>query len=100
MKYEYFFILFLLLLIAYALKWKYKIIVFKSIKQAIAFYVMIFLIGTIWDNFSVWRGYWYYPGKGIVGLFIGLIPIEDYFFAVATSYTVLVLYKTIQKTFK
>jgi lycopene cyclase domain-containing protein len=100
MRYEYFLCLLLLLLIALFLKFKFKITVFTSAKQTLVFYTVVFVIGTIWDNFSVWRGHWYYPGKGIVGLFIGLIPIEDYFFAIVTTFTVLVLYRVVQKTLK
>lgn len=97
MPFEYLLSLTVLLFIALILKTKYKIKVFKSPKEALFFYLIIFLVGTIWDNFAVWRGHWYYPGKGILGIFIGLIPLEDYIFAIVTSYTVLVLYKVIQK---
>ena len=100
MKYEYLLSLTFLLLIAIGLKFKYKISIFKSAKEISIFYAVIFVMGTIWDNFAVWRGHWFYPGKGILGIFIGLIPIEDYFFAIITSYTVLILYKTIQKVYK
>jgi len=100
MKYEYLISLVLLLLIAVCLKFKYKISIFKSTKEIITFYSVIFVIGTIWDNFAVWRGHWFYPGKGIMGIFVGLIPIEDYVFAIVTSYIVLVLYKTIQKVYQ
>jgi len=93
MRYEYLISLVLLLLIAVCLKFKYKISVFNSTKEIVTFYSVIFVIGTIWDNFAVWRGHWFYPGKGI-------IPIEDYIFAIVTSYTVLVLYKTIQKVYQ
>ena len=100
MRYEYLISLVLLLLIAVCLKFKYKISVFNSTKEIVTFYSVIFVIGTIWDNFAVWRGHWFYPGKGIMGIFVGLIPIEDYIFAIVTSYTVLVLYKTIQKVYQ
>lgn len=100
MEFEYLFTLLLLLLIAFIIKWKLKITVFRSLKEVLVFYFIVFIIGTIWDNFAVWKGIWNYPGKGIVGLFIGLIPIEDYVFAIITSFTVLVFYKAIQKHIK
>ncbi len=97
MPYEYLLSLTILLFIALILKVKYKIKIFKSLKETVFFYLIIFFVGTIWDNFAVWRGHWFYPGKGILGIFIGLIPLEDYVFAIITSYTVLVLHKVIQK---
>lgn len=97
MPYEYLLSLTVLLIISLILKIKFKIKVFRSTKEAVIFYVVIFLVGTIWDNFAVWRGHWFYPGKGILGIFVGLIPLEDYVFAIVTSYTVLVLYKVVQK---
>jgi len=100
MKFEYFLCLLALLLIGLFLKFKYRITIFSSLKQTLVFYFVVFVIGTIWDNFAVWRGHWYYPGKGIVGIFIGFIPIEDYFFAIVTTFTVLVLYKVVQKVIK
>ena len=100
MRFEYLLTLLALYLITLLIKVRYKIRVFNNIKELLVFYLIIFLIGTIWDNFAVWRGHWYYPGKGILGIFIGLIPIEDYVFALVTSYTILVLYKALPKIFK
>ena len=98
MSFEYLLCLGLLLLMSLVLKAKYKVKVFNSFKEACNFYLIVFLIGTIWDNFAVWRGHWLYPGKGILGIFVGLIPLEDYAFAIVTSYSVIVVYKVVQKT--
>src|SRR5258708_7947532 len=89
MRYEYFLCLGTLLIITLVIRRKYNITVFRSPKEALLLYFMLFVLGTVWDNFAVWRGHWLYPGKGIVGIFVGLIPIEDYFFAMITSYTII-----------
>ncbi len=93
MSFEYSLILLILFIVALVLKLKFKIKVFKSPKEAIVFYLPIMFFGTIWDNFAVFRGHWFYPGTGTVGIFIGLIPIEDYLFAMICSYLVIILYK-------
>lgn len=79
---EYLLILLLLLIVTYAIHKSYKIKVFDSKKEMLIFYTVIMIIGVVWDNFAVYRGHWYYPGKGILGIFIGLIPLEDYLFVI------------------
>jgi lycopene cyclase domain-containing protein len=63
MPFEYLLSLFLLLIFALVLRAKYKISVFRNIREVGLFYLIIFAIGTIQDNFAVWRGHWYYPGR-------------------------------------
>lgn len=93
MSFEYLLILAVFYLVALFLKFKFKVKVFSNIKEAVAFYSIVLVIGTIWDNIAVMRGHWSYPGKGIFGIFIGLVPIEDYIFAFVTAYFLLVLYR-------
>jgi lycopene cyclase domain-containing protein len=100
MRFEYLLTLLILFIIALFIKNKYQIKLFNNTEELLVFYSVIFVIGTIWDNFSVWRGHWFYPGKGIVGIFVGLIPLEDYVFAIVTSFTVLVLYRSLPKILK
>ena len=97
MWFEYPLILLGFLVVSIFLHKHFKLKVFDSKKQLIYFYTLFLIIGTIWDNFAIYRGHWFYPGKGITGIFIGLMPIEDYFFLVITSYFGLVLYQTIRK---
>lgn len=97
MSFEYLLILGIVYLAALLLKFKFRVKVFSNLKEAIVYYLIILIIGTIWDNLAVLRGHWFYPGKGILGIFIGLVPIEDYFFAFVCAYFALVLYKVLQK---
>lgn len=97
MWYEYSLILLGLLFISIFLHKYFKIKIFDNKKQTICFCVLFLIIGTIWDNFAIYRGHWFYPGNGIIGVFIGLMPLEDYFFLLITSYFGLVLYQMIRK---
>lgn len=100
MSFEYLGILGLLLVVALTLKFKFKIKVFNSPKEAVILYRILIILGTIWDYIAITRGHWFYPGKGTMGIFIGVIPIEDYLFAFVCPYFLLILYKVISKQVK
>jgi len=93
MSYEYLIILSILTLIASLLQKIFKIKLFNSLKQSLTFYTTIFTIGIIWDSFAIYRGHWIYPGQGTMGIFIGLMPLEDYLFIAVVSYFSLVVYR-------
>ena len=76
-----------------------KIKLFKNKTQLIAIFASTLIIGGIWDNYAVWRGHWFYPGKGILGIFLGYIPLEDYIFIIVVTYAILVGYKFYEKRF-
>ena len=97
MSFEYLFILLFLFLIAFCFQKYHKIKLFNNRKHILTFSFIVVLIGIIWDNFAVYRGHWFYPGKGILGIFLGLIPLEDYFFILVCAYFVLVVYKVTEK---
>lgn len=97
MRFEYFLILGILAIVATFLKKYFKIKLFNNVKELIVYYVIVLVIGTIWDNYAIFRGHWNYPGNGTTNIFIGFAPIEDYFFGIICTYFVLVLYKVIHK---
>lgn len=97
---EYLLILFLLILGGLLLKYKFRIQIFKNIKQAIVFWLILFTLGIAWDQFSIFRGHWTYPEGGTLGIRIGLIPLEDYIFIAATGFFALVLYRLISEKVK
>ncbi len=95
--YEYLAILIGILLFTIFLRSRYKVKVFSNFKEASIFYATILIIGTIWDNFAIYRRHWIFPGDGTVGINIGLVPVEDYIFSLILPFTVLVLYKVLAK---
>lgn len=96
---EYLMILLGLILVSFLLQKRFQIRLFENKKQIIVFYLIMYAVGVIWDNFAIWRGHWNYPGKGLIGVNIGLAPIEDYIFLIACSYFALVLYKLMLKKY-
>lgn len=97
MQFEYLGILALVLLVSYGIKVYYKLKFFDSLRQAILSYAVFFIVGVLWDNFAIYRGHWFYPGRGILGIFIGLAPLEDYLFIFAIATCGLSIYKLLQK---
>lgn len=80
-------------LISFAIHMFSGIKLFVSKKQMFLIYATTLIIGSIWDNYAVFRGHWFYPGDGTLGIFIGLIPLEDYIFMILVPYSLIVLYK-------
>ena len=70
----------------------YDIKIFRTKIQFLVFWLWVFVVGIIWDQYAVLRGHWIYPGKGTLGLFIGKIPLEDYIFMIIVPYAILVAY--------
>lgn len=62
---------------------------------------LVFLVvGVVWDHIAIGRGHWYFGQEYLLGPRIGLMPIEEYGFALIMPYFVLVLFGVIEKKFK
>jgi lycopene cyclase domain-containing protein len=51
----------------------------------------------VWDSVAIWRGHWVFPGPGLVGIKIGLMPLEEYLFALVIPYFILTTYSVLKK---
>lgn len=100
MNFEYLNILVVLFAVAYYLERKNSIHIFKNRKQAIYFSVIAIIIGVVWDQIAIMRGHWSYPKGGSLGIFIGYMPLEDYFFIFVVYFFALTLYQVIRKKIK
>ncbi len=59
---------------------------FDSIKERLLASAIIFIIGIIWDTYAVSQQHWIFPGPGLVGVFIGKLPMEEYLFFLIAPY--------------
>jgi lycopene cyclase domain-containing protein len=75
----------------------HRVTIFRSRRQALVFWALVFVLGAAWDNYAVYRGHWLYPPSAVIDLPIGLIPFEDYLFIFLVPYAVLVLYAVANK---
>ncbi len=74
-----------------------KIKIFKNYKIFLMFWFFVFLWGVLWDWFAIARGHWIYQKPFILGIFIGVIPVEDIVFMIVVPYGILIGYKLIEK---
>ena len=93
---EYFLILIAFLACAIVIKLKYKIRVYKSTRHAVMVTLLYLLLGVAWDYFAIYRGHWAFPEGGTLGIYLGLMPIEEYLFLLIIPFWALIMYKVIK----
>lgn len=97
---EYLLILSLFLLAAVWMEWRFRVRLYESRKEAGIIVLVFFVIGVLWDTFAIWRGHWAFPGNGMVGIRIGLMPLEEYLFVLVVPYWIITLYRVLTKHIK
>ncbi len=93
-------ILLLLLLSAFFIVWRYDIRVYHSIKEVFFVTGIFFLVGVLWDSFAIFRGHWNFNEDFLVGIKIGLMPLEEYLFMLVVPFWIIVVYKFINNKIK
>ncbi len=96
---EYLIILLGLFLVTFFLHKKFQLKLFENKKQMLTFSLLEYIIGITWDTYAISRGHWVYPKEGVLGVFIGLMPVEDYLFIFVVPYFSLIIYKLVIKKF-
>ncbi len=94
---EYLVTLLILFFVFLFLKYKFKIKIFNSHKQWLAAYAIMFAVGVALDTYAIARGWWSFGNQYLVGITIGLMPIEEYFVIIVMPFCIMVLYKIILK---
>ncbi|MEK6925760.1 MAG: lycopene cyclase domain-containing protein [Nanoarchaeota archaeon] len=100
---EYLIILLGLLCISLALEKKFHMKLYKSKRERerererVIIPLIFLVIAIIWDSFTIWRGHWSFEGSGLVGIKIGLMPLEEYLFALIIPYFILTSYNALKK---
>jgi len=97
---EYLIAILLFLIITFIIKWKFKIKLHNSNKQAILMTLFFLIIGVLADSFAVWRGYWIFYEPYVLGIYIGVLPIEEYLLFLVAPFFGITMYKLFQKKFK
>ena len=94
---EYLLILIGFFLVSLFLEYKYKMKLYNSRKERWLIPIIFLVIGSLWDSFAIWRGHWTFGGNGLVGITFGLMPLEEYLFALIIPYFILTLYKVLRR---
>ena len=84
-------------LVCTAMKLRYNLRLFKSAKEGLLVMGSLFVIGSVWDSFAVLRGYWNYREQFLVGIRIGVMPLEEYLFVLVIPFLTLVVHRIVEK---
>ena len=84
---------FILLIIGITLEFFFKEHLFHFLKARIMWALVFLVVGTIWDTYAIPNGHWVFTGKGILGVYIGVIPLEEFMWFLIVPYFCLVLYE-------
>ena len=89
-----------MLLITFLLEKTHHIHLYHNRQERVEIVGLFFIIGVLWDSFAIWRGHWLFPAEKNLGIVIGLMPIEEYLFALIIPYFIITIYKIIDSKFR
>lgn len=91
---EYFIILVILLVLGLVLEKVYGFHLYQSRRERLEITGLFFVVGVIWDSFAIIRGHWYFGDEFLLfdGLYIGVMPLEEYLFILIVPYWILTSY--------
>jgi len=97
---EYLIILAIVLIITVILEKTHHIHLYKNRKERLEIVGLFFIMGVIWDWYAIYRGHWVYPRTSNSGIFLGIMPLEDYLFMLVLPYYILTVYKVMDSKFR
>ena len=92
-------ILLIFLLLSVFFEWKFHIRLYHSFKERIVIVGLFFILGILWDFYAVSQGHWKFPGDGLLGIYFGILPLEEYLFFLIMPYFAVTFYKSLEKLF-
>ena len=75
---------------------KFRVHLYRTRKERILISLIFFVIGVGWDSISTIEKLWVYPGNGLVGIWIGVLPIEEYLFSLVVPFWILTVYRVVE----
>jgi lycopene cyclase domain-containing protein len=84
----------ILLVIALLLEYIYHEHLFKHLAVRLMWVFLFFILGLTWDIYGLYFRNWVFTGKGILGLYVWIVPIEDFLWLLIVPYFCLTVYKT------
>ena len=91
----YFVILIAVVILAMVIESVFKEHLFKSLGGRIICALMALVAITIWDMYAIPNRHWIFTGKGILGIYVGPIPIEEFLWALFVPYLWVTIYKAV-----
>jgi lycopene cyclase domain-containing protein len=75
---------------------KFRIHLYRTRKERILTSLIFFRIGVACDSISTIEKIWVYPGNGLIGIWIGVLPIEEYLFSLVVPFWILTVYRVLE----
>ena len=97
---EYLIILISFFLVTLVLEKTHHIHLYHNLKERLEIVGFFFVVGVAWDSFAIWRGHWAFPPGGTLGITIGVMPLEEYLFALIMPYFGITVYKLIDSKYR
>lgn len=91
----YLIILIVTVVLAMTIEIVFKEHLFKSLRSRIICALIALFSITIWDLYAIPNRHWVFTGKGILGAYIGPIPIEEFLYALFVPYLWVTIYKAV-----
>ena len=73
---------------------------FDSAKERIIAVLLLFVVGVMWDSYAVYSHHWTFSGIGLLGVYVGNLPLEEYIFSLIIPYFCITVAKIIQEKIK
>lgn len=74
----------------------FRVHLYQSRKERILITLIFFVIGVAWDSISTINKTWIYPGNGLIGIWIGVLPLEEYLFSLIVPFWILTVYRVLE----
>lgn len=94
---EYLSILVILFVSAVLVEYRFHIHLYESRKDRVVVTAFFFVVGVVWDTFAIMRGHWSFNEAGLVGIRIGVMPIEEYLFILIVPFWIITMYKLFEQ---
>jgi lycopene cyclase domain-containing protein len=78
------------------LELRFRVHLYHTRKERVLITLIFFVIGVAWDSISTIEKTWVYPGNGLIGIWIGVLPIEEYLFSLVVPFWILIVYKVLE----
>lgn len=90
---EYLFILLFWLIVSATIHYKYRLVLFSNVKQMAVTVGLFFFVGIAWDLVGIVREHWAFRYENLMGITLGVLPLEEVLFMLIVPYGILVFYK-------
>ncbi len=90
---EYLFILLFWLIVSAAIHYKYRLVLYSSVKQMVVTVGFFLIAGIAWDLIGIIREHWVFRYENLIGVTLGVLPLEEVLFMLIVPYGILVFYK-------